>query len=263
MNLLYIVRNISLLTLIIAVSHSLNVHAQTDDADCKKTVVVFAASSTTNVVNEIKKEFTKQTGIEVLTSYAASAPLAKQITNGADADIFISADMKWAEYLAERQFVALRSDKIGNRLVIVTNKDFIQKIEKPEDLQAKAVEHIAIGEPDSVPAGKYAKQALKKLELWNILEDKFVSAQDVRQALMFVETGAAEAGIVYSTDAEISKKVSVAFEFPQIRTGQIVFPIILLKRGKEKSEAEMFFDFLNSSHAIKIFIKYGFAIQGK
>jgi molybdate transport system substrate-binding protein len=227
----------------------------------KKTIVVFAAASTTSAIDEIKHKFAKQAGIDVQTSYAASAPLAQQIVNGADADIFISADTKWADYLAEKKLVAQRRDALGNRLVIVVPSGSKPDIKKPEDLIVKSIEHIAIGEPDSVPAGKYAKQALVKLELWEKLKDKMVPAQDVRQALTFVETGAAEAGIVYATDAAISKKVKVAVEISEKLTGPIRYPIVLLTQGKEKPEADLFFHYLTSPEAIKVFKKYGFTIQ--
>ena len=227
----------------------------------KKTIVVFAAASTTNAINEIIQQFDKETGIKVQTSYAASAPLAQQIVNGADADIFISADTKWADFLAENKFVAQRRDALGNRLVIVVPSSSKTEIKKSEDLIAKSIEHIAIGEPDSVPAGKYAKQALVKLELWDKLKDKFVPAQDVRQALTFVETNAAEAGIVYATDAAISKKVKTAVEISEKLTGPIRYPIVLVSQGKGKPEAELFYRYLNSPEAIKIYKKYGFTIQ--
>ena len=223
--------------------------------------MVFAAASTTNAINEIKQQFAKQTGIDVQTSYAASARLAQQIVNGAEADIFISADTKWADYLAEKNHVAQRRDALGNRLVIVVPNDSKQGIKKPEDLMVKSIEHIAIGDPDSVPAGKYAKQALLKLKLWDKLKDKIVPAQDVRQALTFVETDAAEAGIVYATDAAISKKAKVAVEISENLTGPIRYPIVLLTQGKGKPEAERFFHYLNSPEAVKIFKKYGFIIQ--
>jgi molybdate transport system substrate-binding protein len=238
-----------------------NVFAQDGSATDKKTIVVFAAASTTNAVDEIKQAFNKQTGIEIQTSYAASALLAKQIVNGADADIFISADTKWANYLAEKKFVAQSRNALGNRLVIVTPNDFKQDIKKPGDLFDKSIEHIAIGEPESVPAGEYAKAALVKLNLWDKLKDKFVPAQDVRQALMYVETGAAEAGIVYATDAAISKKTKIAFAISEELTGPIRYPIVLLVKGKEKPEAKKFFNYLFSPESIKIFKKYGFAVQ--
>ena len=257
----YFVGSVFFVTSIVFAARCPTAVAQDGSGVDKKTIVVFAAASTTNALDEIKQQFAKQAGITVQTSYAASGPLAQQIVNGADADIFISADTKWADYLTEKKLVAQKRDALGNRLVIVVPNDSKLEIKKPENLIAKSIEHIAIGEPDSVPAGKYAKQALTKLELWDKLKDKMAPAQDVRQALTFVETGAAEAGIVYATDAAISKKVRVAFEFPENLTGPIRYPIVLLTQGKGKPEAELFFRYLNSPEAVKIFKKYGFIIQ--
>jgi molybdate transport system substrate-binding protein len=257
----YFVGCVVFVALIVVASRCVTAVAQDGTVAEKKTIVVFAAASTTNAINEIKQQFVKQSGIDVQTSYAASAPLAQQIVNGADADIFISADTKWADYLAEKHLVAQRRDALGNRLVIVVPNDSKPDIKNPEDLIVKSIEHIAIGEPDSVPAGKYAKQALIKLELWEKLKEKIVPAQDVRQALTFVETGAAEAGIVYATDAAISKKVKVAVEISENLTGPIRYPIVLLAQGKGKPEAELFFRRLISPEAVKIFKKYGFIIQ--
>lgn len=257
----YFVGYVFFVALIVVATSRVTAVAQDGTAVDKKTIVVFAAASTTNAIDEIKQQFAKQAGINVQTSYAASAPLAQQIVNGADADIFISADTKWADYLAEKKLVAQRRDALGNRLVIVVPNGSKPDIKKPEDLIVKPIEHIAIGEPDSVPAGKYAKQALIKLDLWEKLKEKTVPAQDVRQALTFVETGAAEAGIVYATDAAISKKVKVAVEIPETLTGPIRYPIVLLIQGIGKPEAELFFRYLNSPEAVKIFKKYGFIIQ--
>ena len=148
----------------------------------------------------------------MLTSYASSSTLAQQIVHGAEADVLLSADTKWADYLADNGLVAQRRDLLGNRLVIVVPKDGKIDVRKPEDLLAAGIEHLALGEPQSVPAGRYAKQALSKLGLWPRLEAKVVPAGDVRQALAYVETGAAEAGIVYATDAAVSKRVRVAVE---------------------------------------------------
>jgi molybdate transport system substrate-binding protein len=258
---LYFVGCVVFSAVIVVAAGRITAAAQDGAAANKKAIVVFAATSTTSAIDEIKRQFAKQTGIDVQTSYAASAPLANQIVNGADAGIFISADTKWADYLAEKKLVAQTRDALGNRLVIVVPNDWKPEIKKPEDLMLKSIEHIAIGEPDSVPAGKYAKQALVKLELWEKMKDKMVPAQDVRQALTFVETGAAEAGIVYATDAAVSKKVKVAVEIPEKLTGPIRYPIVLLAHGKGKSEAELFFRYLNSPEAVEIFKKYGFTIQ--
>ena len=229
----------------------------------KKTVVVFAAASTTNAIDKIKERFAKQSGIEVQTSYASSAQLAQQIVHGADADIFISADVKWADTLADKKLVAQRRDALGNRLVIVAPTDSKSNLAKPDDLLLPAVEHIAIGEPASVPAGKYAKQALEKLELWSKLKEKIVPAQDVRQALTYVETGAAEAGIVYATDAAISKKVKVVASIPEKLTEPIRYPFALLRQGNEKPEARSFYEYLGSAEADQVFKQYGFTILAK
>jgi molybdate transport system substrate-binding protein len=255
------VGSVVFIVLIVVAARCVTAIAQDGPATEKKTIVLFAAASTTSAINEIKQQYAKQSGINIQTSYAASAPLAQQIANGADADIFISADTKWVDYLADKKLVAQQRDALGNRLVVIVPNDSKSDIKKPDDLIAKSIEHIAIGEPDSVPAGKYAKQALTKLELWEKLKDKMVPAQDVRQALTFVETGAAEAGIVYATDAAISKKVKVAVEIPEKLTVPIKYPIVLLAQGKEKPEAILFFSYLNSPEAIKVFKKYGFTIQ--
>ena len=192
---------------------------------------MFAAASTTNALNEIKAQFTKDSGVAVQTSYAASSTLAQQIVHGAEADLFISADTKWADFLAEKDQVVRQQDLLGNRLVIVVPADSKIEVKKPEDLLAAGIEHLALGEPQSVPAGIYAKQALTKLGLWDQLKAKVVSAEDVRHALTYVETGSAEAGIVYATDAAVSKKVKVAAEIPEKLTGPVRYPLVLLKHG--------------------------------
>jgi len=228
-----------------------------------ETLMVFAAASTTDALTEIKAQFTQETGIVVETNFAASSALARQIANGAEAHLFLSADVQWAEYLAERDLVARQRDLMGNRLVIVVPRDSTQRIKQPEDLLEAGVEHLALGEPDSVPAGRYAKQALVKLGLWNKLQDKVVSAEDVRHALTYVELASAEAGTVYATDAAISKKVKVAVELSEKLTEPIRYPAVLLKQGRQNAAAESFYRYLGSAHAGKVFQKYGFTVLGE
>lgn len=233
----------------------------------REIVMVFAAASTTNALNEIKAQFTKDSGVAVQTSYAASSTLAQQIVHGAEADLFLSADAKWANYLDQQEQVVRQQDLLGNRLVIVIPADskIDSKIEvkKPEDLLVASIEHLALGEPQSVPAGIYAKQALTKLGLWDQLKAKVVSAEDVRHALTYVETGSAEAGIVYATDAAISKKVKVVAEIPEKLTGPVRYPLILLKHGEGSEAAQSFYHYLSSSAAAKVFQKYGFTVLSK
>ena len=226
----------------------------------QQTITVFAAASVTNAVNEIKAAFTKKTGVAVQTSYASSAALAQQIVHGAEADVFISADEKWAEHLAKKDLVAQRRNVLGNRMVVVVPADSSRTVKEPMDLLDAMIEHLAIGEPNSVPAGKYAKQALVKLGLWDRLKDRAVAGQDVRHALTFVETGAAEAGIVYATDAAVSKKVKIAIELSENLTDPIRYPIVLLKHGQGRPAAESFYRWLISPEGLKVFRSYGFVI---
>jgi molybdate transport system substrate-binding protein len=238
--------------------HSSRVSAEETGRESMQTIQVFAAASTTNAIHEIARQFTKETGIQVQTSFGSSAVLAKQIVNGADADVFISADVGWVDYLAKQRFVVREKKLLGNRLVLIVPNDSTLKVQQPEDLLAVEIQHLALADPESVPAGKYAKQALIKLGIWEKLKPKVAAAEDVRGALTYVETGAAEAGIVYATDAAISTKVKVAAEIAKSLTGPICYPIVLLKHGKDSSAAESFYRQLQLPKSLKIFQKYGF-----
>jgi molybdate transport system substrate-binding protein len=244
-------------------AYALTLSGLTQAQEKKEPVLVLAAASTTNSLDEIRQQFAKETGIEVRTSYAASSTLAQQVVNGADADVFISADQKWADFLDKKGFVAKRQDRLGNRLVIVVPKESSLKVSKATDLTAAAIEHLALGDPESVPAGRYAKQAFTKLGIWEQLKGKVVPAEDVRHALTFVETGNAQAGVVYATDAAISKKVRVAAEVPAELTEPIRYPVALLKHGNGRSSAEAFYGYLLSPAAGKVFEKYGFTVLEK
>ncbi|MGO8752617.1 MAG: molybdate ABC transporter substrate-binding protein [Thermoguttaceae bacterium] len=226
----------------------------------KESVLVFAAASTTNALNEINAQFTKDSGVVVQTSYAGSSTLAQQILHGAEADLFLSADTKWADYLAKKDQVVRQQDLLGNRLVIVVPADSKTEVKKPEDLLDPGIEHLALAEPQSVPAGIYAKQALTKLGLWDQLKPKVVSAADVRRALGYVETGSAEAGIVYATDAAVSKNVRVVAEIPEKLTGPVRYPVVLLKHGENSDAAQLYWRHLSSPVAAKVFQKYGFTV---
>ena len=226
----------------------------------KETVLLFAAASATSALDDIKAQFSKDSGVAVQTSYAASSTLAQQILHGAEADLFLSADVKWADYLAQRDQVVRQQDLLGNRLVIVVPADSKLEVKKPEDLLAAGIEHVALGEPQSVPAGIYARQALTRLGLWEQLKGKVAAAEDVRHALAYVETGAAEAGIVYATDAAISKKVKAVYGIPEKLTGPVRYPLALLKHGERSAAAQAFYRYLSSPAAAKVFQKYGFTV---
>ena len=212
-------------------------------------------------MDEIKAHFTAETGIEVRASYAASAPLAQQVVHGADADLMLSADTQWIDFLAKEEHVAKRKELLGNRLVIVVPVDSKNTVARPEDLLSTSIRHIAIGEPKSVPAGRYAREALTRLGLWGKLETRLVPADDVRHALMYVESGAADAGIVYATDAAGSPRVKVAWDFPVELTGPIVYPLALLRHGAKRKSAEDFYQYLSSHQAAAVFQKFGFVVS--
>jgi molybdate transport system substrate-binding protein len=254
-----VLRLMSLVGLLAVSATAARVFAQSD-ASPRETILVFAAASTTNALDDIRQAFQQQTGIRVQSSYASSGTLAQQIVNGANADIFLSADEKWAGHLAQQKLVSRQQHLLANRLVIVVPADSALQVQRVEDLTAAEVRHVAMGEPEGVPAGKYAKQALVELRLWEPLKGKVVAGNDVRHALAFVETGAAEAGIVYATDAAISKKVKVAVEIPPRLSSPIRYPVVLLSQGAKKPAAGQFYDYLRSPAASAVFRKYGFTV---
>jgi molybdate transport system substrate-binding protein len=224
-----------------------------------QTVTVFAAASTTNAITDIAVLFKEKTGIEVTTNFASSSTLAQQIESGADADVFISANEKWADYLEEKHFSSKRESILGNRIVIAAPEDSDIAGDSPEVLLSPKIKNIAMGDPSGVPAGKYGKEALVKLGLWEQIESKVIAAKDVRSALAYIETNSAEAGIVYSTDAAITDKVKVVFLFPEEATDKpISYPAMILEQALHKDNAAEFFEFLKTQDARKIFEKYGF-----
>lgn len=223
-----------------------------------KTVVVFGAASTTNALGELCEAFHKENDTEVLSNFASSSVLAQQIINGAGADVFLSANVKWADAVAREDLIARRVNLLGNRLVVIVPADSRLSLRTIEDLKTAPTERLALADPSSAPAGIYAKQALETLGLWSALERKVVAGADVRQALAYVEQGAAEAGIVYATDAAISDRVKVLSDIPLDADPPIIYPLILLKPAEGNAAAESLYSYLQSDEAIAIFEKHGF-----
>jgi len=225
---------------------------------------VFAAASTTNAINDIGKIFAEKGLGKIVSSYASSSTLAKQIENGAPANLFISADEPWMNYLEERKLLepGSRFDLLGNKLVLIAPSDSSTgkvDIGLKFDL-AKLLGNgkLAVGDPDHVPAGKYAKAALQKLGIWNEMESKLARAADVRGALTLVERGETPFGIVYATDAAIAPKVKVVGVFPADTHPKIVYPAALIA-GKATPVAKGFIEFLKTPAAKAVFEKYGFS----
>jgi molybdate transport system substrate-binding protein len=232
--------------------------AQTDNPP----LIVFAAASLTNALQELGDGFTKDSSIAVKFSFAASSALARQIENGAPADVFFSADIEWMDYLQTRKLiqVATRHDMLGNQLVLVAPADskIVLKI-GPHFALAKTLGtgRLATGDPDSVPVGRYAREALTTLGVWNEVEARLVRADSVRSALAFVDRGEASLGIVYATDAQIDHKVRVVDEFPDNTHMPIVYPIALTAAAK--ADAIKFIDYVQGPVGDSTFKKYGFS----
>ncbi len=233
-------------------------HGQ-DASNSGKEVVVFAAASMAPALNPLAEKYQKEKGIKLVISYASSSALAQQIQNGAPAQVYISADPVWAAKLQETKHAAQKVDFLGNTLVLIVPAKARAIVTKPEDLQNDAVKHIAIGDPASVPAGKYAKEALETLGLWTKLEPKFVPAADVRQALLYVERGEAEAGIVYGTDAKSSEAVRPVAVLDDHLKAPVKYSLVLTTLGDKSQDAKDVFAFLLSDETLKAFETAGFS----
>ena len=226
---------------------------------------VFAAASTTNAITDIARLFKEKNKGTVTHSFASSSTLAKQIANGAPADVYVSANPKWMNYLAKKKMIVpgSRFDLLGNRIVLIAPKDSSLKIKIAPHFDLARVlgdGKMAMGDPAHVPAGIYGKQALEKLGVWKAVEPKVARAKDVRAALALVERGEAPVGLVYATDAAISKRVKVIGVFPEDSHPPIVYPVALVK-GRATPTARSFIEFLTSPDAKGIFEKYGFTVR--
>lgn len=229
-------------------------------------VVVFAAASLTNSLNEVGEGFAARTGHRMRPSYAASSALAKQVEQGAPAHVFASADLKWMDYLAEKKLVVAdsRFNLLGNSLVLVAPLDSKlarQELTAKTDIAALADGgRIATGNPDSVPVGLYFRQAMERAGQWAAVSSKIAAADSVRAALAFVERGEAPLGVVYATDAAASRKVKVVGVFPDSMHDTIVYPFALIN-GKETPAAKAFLEYLRTNEAKGVFAKHGFKVN--
>lgn len=227
-------------------------------------VTVFAAASTTNAITDLGKIFSKKDGARFTPSFASSSTLAKQIEAGAPADIFLSANSKWMTYLQDKKLIepGSRFDLLGNSVVLIAPKDSKLKVKVEKDFPLAKIlgeEKLAMGDPAHVPAGIYGKKALENLGVWKSVEPKVVRAKDVRAALALVERGEAPLGVVYATDAAISKRVKVLAVFPESVQPKIVYPIAIMK-GKRGKASERFIELLKSPEGKKVFERYGFRV---
>jgi len=230
-------------------------------AQAAETITVFAAASLKDALDENAKAYEAQSGDRVVVSYAASSALAKQIEAGAPADLFISADLDWMDYLEQRRLIKsdTRRNLLRNRLVLVAPAD--SKISLnivPGFPLAKLLGdgRLAMADPGAVPAGKYGKASLEALGVWKDVQSKVASAENVRAALVLVSRGEAPFGIVYKTDAAADPKVRVAGVFPENTHPPIIYPIAVTASGKAAGGA--FLKWLGDPQARAVFEKHGF-----
>ncbi|MGD0814213.1 MAG: molybdate ABC transporter substrate-binding protein [Verrucomicrobiota bacterium] len=229
------------------------------------TITVFAAASLMDGLREIARNYQDKTGDKIEFNFAASSLLERQIEEGAPADIFFSADEPKMDALEKKGLVdrKTRRSRLSNSLVIVVPADSLLSITSPADLATGKIGHLALADPKSVPAGIYAREYLSKIHLWNQIAPKVVPMGDVRAALAAVESGDAEAGIVYKTDAAISKKARVAFAVPRQDGPKISYPMAVMKEAREPKAARAFLEYLDSDAAARIFKRFGFIIDNQ
>jgi molybdate transport system substrate-binding protein len=228
-------------------------------------VIVFAAASLKNALDDVTTRYLNATGKTVTVSYAASSALAKQIEQAAPADIFFSADLAWMDYLAERNLIVAdtRRSLLGNEIVLVVPKDSAATISIAAGFDLAGLlgadGRLAMANVESVPAGKYGKAALQSLAVWDTVADRLVQADNVRAALAFVARGEAPAGIVYATDAAAEPTIKVVGVFPPDSHPPIVYPVALTTASRHP-DARAFFDFMQSSAARSAYEQQGFTV---
>ncbi|WP_028400334.1 molybdate ABC transporter substrate-binding protein [Ectobacillus panaciterrae] len=225
------------------------------------TLTVSAAASLQDALQDIQKQYNKKhSNVELTFNFGSSGALQQQIEQGAPVDLFFSAAEDKFKTLVDKGIIDQKegTNVLGNELVFIVPKD--SSVKNIQELQGADIKKVALGTPEAVPAGKYAKQSLTKLGLWSDAEKKAVYTKDVRQVLTYVETKNVEAGMVYKTDAQISDKVKIAETLPADSHDSIVYPLGIIKSTKHKAEALAFYEYLQTKEALRVFEKYGFVI---
>lgn len=224
---------------------------------------VFAAASLTDALKQIARAYEKPSGDKLIFNFGASSTLARQIEEGAPADIFFSADEATMDRLERGGCIVreTRKNRLSNSLVILVAADSPLVIQSANDLTKAAIRRIALADPKAVPAGVYARTYLERLALWSAVKPKVVPTENVRGALAAVESGNVEAGLVYKTDAAISRRVRIAYEVPRAEGPAISYPAALVTGSKQPEAARAFFRYLDSAPAAKAFEQFGFVVH--
>ncbi|WP_226035439.1 molybdate ABC transporter substrate-binding protein [Aquibacillus saliphilus] len=255
---LYFAVIIFILLLLTACSSS----QQSNNDDEQVELTISAAASMMDVLEEIRVDFEEEhNDINLLYNFGSSGSLQQQIAHGAPVDLFISANLQRFNSLLDQGFISSNYHKemVGNELVLIQPNSGDVRLSSFSDLLNEEVKKVAIGIPETVPAGYYAKEYLEKQKLYNKLKDKFIPGKDVRQVLNYVETGNTDAGIVYRTDALHSKSVQVVTTANKQDHTPIIYPVGILEDSNHKEAAMLFFDYVTNSDSLEIFKEYGFS----
>ena len=223
---------------------------------------ISAAASLTDALGEIQKEYAKESNAVLQFNFGASGALQKQIEEGAPCDLFVSASKANMDTLEQEGLIIAdsRKDILGNTLTLVAAAEKADIIKGYENLASADVTSISIGTPDTVPAGKYAQQALQKLGIWDQIQSKVVFAKDVRQVLEYVDSGNVDCGLVYKSDTLAMKTGVVVMDMPEDSHDPIVYPAALIKDSAQSEAAAKFYEFLKTDYAKGVFEKYGFTV---
>ncbi|AIQ11573.1 molybdate ABC transporter substrate-binding protein [Paenibacillus durus] len=231
------------------------------EAASKTKIMVSAAASLKDSLDKIEVQYEKaHPTIDLIFNYAASGTLQKQIEQGAPADIFFSAGDKQMKALVDGGLISTNKKLLKNQLVVVVPANSTAKLNTISLLTDPSFKKVAIGQPESVPAGQYAQQSLTSKKIWDKLQGKLVFGKDVRAVLSYVETGNADAGFVYKTDALTSKKVKIALTVGSFVHKPINYPIGIVKGTKHEAEAKAFYSYLQTNAATSVFKSYGFLL---
>jgi molybdate transport system substrate-binding protein len=236
---------------------------QHDDADGQVELTISAAASLTDALMQIQADYKgAHPQTKLYFNFGASGALEQQIEQGAPADLFLSASPQYMERLVSRQLVDVKhqTNLLTNELVVIVPSGHNSEVGSLADLAKPEIRHIAIGIPQVAPVGQYAMESLKKVGLWDSLQPRVVQAKDARQVLAYVETGNADAGFVYRTDAAASSKVEIAFPLDPQSYPPIIYPVGIVASTKHPTEATDFYTYLQQDKARAIFNKYGFQV---
>ncbi|UOQ44716.1 molybdate ABC transporter substrate-binding protein [Halobacillus salinarum] len=224
-------------------------------------LTISAAASLTDAVKDLKDQYEKKhPNVSIQLNLASSGKLAQQIQQGAPADVYLSANQRWMDTLEDDDKIDpdSRFNFTKNTIVLIGLKNNSTNVKSFQDLKPEASVQLAVGDPDSVPAGKYTKETLQTIQKWDKLKEQFVYGSDVRQVLAYVESGNAKLGFVYGSDAKISDKVKVMDQAEDSWHSPIIYPAAIVKDSKAKKEAQSFLDYLKTDAAQETLQKYGF-----